>query len=129
MTLTDPRSYASPEAMWMKHFVRRRAQELGPLVTEEVLAELAADPKGQISDQSDALAQVMNFVRTETPMVGRAFVFVEASGESYRLAWMRGTSGPDLDGPTFATEGEAIVAVVSDRLGALGIRHGVGGEQ
>ena len=122
MTLTDPRSYPSREPVWMEHFRRRRRSELRPLVTESLLAELHGNPTGLSGDHSDALAQVLNFVKGETPMWRRAFVYVEAPHEAYRVAWMQGQGVPaDVDGPVFSSEADAVVAVMKDRLRALGM--------
>lgn len=106
----------------MDHFRRRRIAELAPLVTDTVLAELARDPKGIRYDHSDALTQILNFIRNETPMPGRAFVYVEAPHSAYRVARMQGRgAAPRLDGPLFATEAEAVTAVILERLQVLGL--------
>lgn len=122
MTLQDPRAYPSREQMWLRHFTRRRLSELAPLVTETILQELARNPKGLEGDQSDALSQILNFLRNETPMRGRAFVYVQAPGRAYRLARLRGRGvPPDLEGPSFETEAAAVVAVMIDRLRTFGL--------
>ena len=122
MTLKDPRAYRSREFIWMDKFRRRRVAELSPHVTEALLAELSDDPKGSRGDHSDELSQVINFVRNEAPMAGRAFVYVEEPNRSYRLARMRGRGkAPDLDGPSFASEAEAVAAVIIERLEVLGL--------
>lgn len=121
MVLSDPQAHPSREPIWHAEFRRRRARDLEPLVTAELLAELLANPIGLAGDQSEDLGQVLNFLRAEAPMDGRAFVYVEIPGERYRVARLRGLgTEPEFDGPVFASEAEAIAAVAGERLNALG---------
>ena len=123
MTLTDPHHYPSREGMWMGHFRQRRASSLSTVVTDELLEEFRSDPRGAHHNHSETLSEVLNFARGEAPMLGRAFVYAETPGSSYRLARMQGRGlAPELDGPMFPTEADAVVAVVAERLRALDVR-------
>lgn len=102
-------------------FIRRRVAELRSRVGTELVAEFERNPIGLNGDQSADLAELLNFLRAETPMQGRAFVYVERPGEAYRLARFQEFGRPPTLGPTFRTEAEAAAAVIRDRLQALGI--------
>lgn len=124
MSLKDPRAYPMREFAFFEHFTRRRVAALSSLVTPAVLDELERNPKGQKGDQSDALSQVLNFVRANAPMKGRPYVHVEEPHRAYRLARMRGRGrAPELvpEGPRYATEEEAVAAAIRDRLQIFGL--------
>lgn len=122
MALSDPRRYAPRETIWHEVFVRRRAAQLAPLVTPERLEDLRDNPREEHGDHDGVLSEIVNFVRGEAPMQARPFVFVDEPGRRYRLARMNGRGEPaDVDGPLFATEQDAIIAVVRERLRTLGI--------
>lgn len=90
------------------------------LVTPELIAEHAANPLGQ---HSDALERVLSYFRRQ-PLPGKYIVIATKPWQEYALGVLSGVRGQPamlLDGPTFASEEEALHGVflrrVQDLLG------------
>jgi hypothetical protein len=97
---------------------KRMRESLGPLVTDELIAEHARNPHGQ---HSDALERVLNYLR-RAPQQGKYAVLCVNPYREYRivvLAGARGQGARFLDDRKFPTEKEALHAVFLERLKEL----------
>jgi len=103
-------------------FDRGARQRTAALLTEEVIAEHAANPSGP---HGDALQRVLRYFR-RAPIPGKFVIVAVRPWAEYRIAALTGVRGqaPTVlaDGP-YATEAEAMHAVFLKRVTAL--RHGV----
>jgi hypothetical protein len=92
------------------------------LLSEEIIAEHAANPAGP---HSDALQRVLRYLR-RAPVQGKYLIVAVRPWAEYRIAALTGVRGqaPTVlgDGP-YATEAEAMHAVFLKRVDAL--RDGV----
>lgn len=122
MPLHNPNGYADKTADFMAFFAESKRRELRPLVTPELLAEHAEDPRGDRSPHSAALQDILNYLHA-LPIDGKSFAYAEVPYQRYRLGLLRGRgNAPSLDDPrVFATEREAVHAVFLQRLVALGL--------
>ena len=122
MPIRDPSKYRDKTGDWMAFYTKTRCRELQPLVTDALLAEHAEDPRGIETRHSAALQDVLNFVHA-LPTDGKSFAYAEAPYRKYRLGILRGRGVfpsifPDRE---FATEREAVHAVLLQRLESLGL--------
>ena len=106
----------------MAFFADARREALKPMITPALLAEHAEDPRGDRSQHSTALQEVLNYLHG-LPTDGKSFAYAEVPYARYRLGILRGRGkAPDLSDPrVFATEQEAVHAVFVQRLTMLGL--------
>ena len=98
MTFHSTDLFRDREADWGAVFNAQRRERLKPLITEELLSEHAADPRGLRHHHSAALQEVLNFLRS-MPMEGLPIVYVEKPYARYRIATLKGSGKmPELDG-------------------------------
>jgi hypothetical protein len=99
-------------------FDRRARERTLDLITDEVVAEHAADPAGP---HSDGLQRVLRYFR-RAPVPGKYVVVAVRPWQEYRIGALSGVHGeaPDVldDGP-YATEEEAMHAVFLRRVDEL----------
>ena len=122
MPLCSPNDYEDKNAHWMAFFADARREALKPMITPALLAEHAEDPRGDRSQHSTALQEVLNYLHG-LPTDGKSFAYAEVPYARYRLGILRGRGkAPDLSDPrVFATEQEAVHAVFVQRLTMLGL--------
>ncbi|MEQ8660044.1 MAG: hypothetical protein RLW62_04445 [Gammaproteobacteria bacterium] len=127
MPIVDPLRYRDKTVAWWEFFLRRRAAELAPLVTAEVLAEHLADPRGERQPHSHALRQGLDFIHNQ-PTDGKSFAYAATPYAEYRLGVMhaRGDAPTIVADPTYASEREAVHAVFLERLHRLGLLPAAG---
>lgn len=103
---------------YYQRFDRRQRAELRALVTDEVVAEHRANPTGAKGPQSEPLRRLLNYFR-RMPQAGKYVVVAVRRWEEYRLGRLSGVRGiapTVLEGPSFATEDEALHAVFEARV-------------
>ena len=122
MPLRTPADYEDKNGHWMAFFAKARHEALKPLVTPALLAEHAEDPRGDRSQHSAALQEVLNYLHG-LPTDGKSFAYAEVPYARYRLGVLKGRGkAPDLSDPrVFATEQEAVHAAFLQRLVVLGL--------
>jgi branched-chain amino acid transport system permease protein len=102
-------------------FDAKLRERITSLVTPELIAEHAERPLGQ---HSDALERVLSYFRRQ-PQAGKYIIVATKPWEEYRIGVLSGVRGEPatiLDGPTFASEDEALHGIflrrIDDLLGA-----------
>jgi branched-chain amino acid transport system permease protein len=102
-------------------FDAKLRERIKSLVTPELIAEHAERPLGQ---HSDALERVLSYFRRQ-PQAGKYIIVATKPWEEYRIGVLSGVRGEPatiLDGPTFASEDEALHGIflrrIDDLLGA-----------
>jgi len=99
-------------------FDRRARERTAALVTDEVVAEHAADPAGP---HSDALQRVLRYLR-RAPVPGKHVIVAVQPWVEYRIAVLSGVPGQAptvLDDGPWPTEQEAMHAVFLKRVADL----------
>lgn len=103
---------------YYERFDRRQRAELRTLVSDGLIAEHRANPTGAKGPQSEPLRRLLNYFR-RMPQAGKYVVVAVRRWEEYRLGRLSGARGVAptvLDGPSFATEDEALHAVFEARV-------------
>lgn len=122
MPLKEPTRYRDKTMDWMAFFAEARASALRPLITRELLAEHAEDPRGEDTPHSQALQAVLNYLHN-MPTDGKSFAYAELPYQRYRVGVMqaRGMSPVFQEDRVYASEREAVHAVFLQRLKAHGL--------
>ena len=116
MGVSAPSDHPDKALLWNDEFERRRREEIGSLLTEELIAEHEANPLGYRKFHSPALQRVLNYFRAQ-PILGKYFVYASEPWRRYRIAMVteRGEPPKILDEPVFASEEEAMHGVFLKR--------------
>ncbi len=103
-------------------FLERRRAELRPLITDELIEEHHNNPRGLHGHHSNALQEVLNFLRM-MPVAGEPFVFVAEPHRRYLVGTLSGRGQDPAIDPNrcFDNETEAVHAVFLDRLKHFGL--------
>lgn len=122
MPLKDPTRYQDKTLDWTAFFAEARRSVLRPLITPELIAEHAEDPRGEDTPHSQALQDVLNYLHN-IPTDGKSFAYAERPFKRYRVGVMqaRGTGPVFPDDRVYLSEREAVHAVFMQRLKALGL--------
>jgi branched-chain amino acid transport system permease protein len=118
MPLSDPTKYVDKSEDWMDKFRQLRAEQLLPLVTDELVEAHRRNPRGPHCHE---LNLVLNFVRGPAyPMDDKPFVYLKQPYDEYGLAQMTGRGLPAkiIDDELFTSETEAIHGAFLQRLRA-----------
>jgi branched-chain amino acid transport system permease protein len=120
MGVSQPSDYPDRSEAWLAEFARRRREEIRHLLTDEVVAEHAANPLGYRRFHTAGLQHVLNYFRSQ-PVLGKYFVYASVPWREYRIAAVseRGERALILDEPVFATEEEAMHGVFLRRVDEL----------
>ena len=93
----------------------KQRERIKALVTDELIAEHAAKPLGQHSDQ---LERILQYFRPQ-PQAGKYIIVATKPWQEYRIGVLSGVRGEPaeiLDGETFASEEEAMHGIFLRRL-------------
>lgn len=99
-------------------FDAKLRERIKALLTPELIAEHAARPLGQ---HADALERVLAYFRRQ-PQAGKYVVIATKPWQEYAIGVLSGVRGQPatiLDGPTFASEAEALHGVFLRRIDDL----------
>jgi hypothetical protein len=99
-------------------FDAKLRERIRALVTPELITEHAAKPLGQ---HSDSLERVLNYFRRQ-PQAGKYIIVATKPWEEYRIGVLSGVRGEPatiLDGPSFASEDEALHGIFLRRIDDL----------
>ena len=124
MALSDPAKYPDKSADFLAMWHRMRGAEVRALVTDEVIAEHAANPECDLGHQSGELVQVLNYLRM-APTPGKDFGYMTTPFQEYRIGLIsvRGTevTFPD-DDRVYSSEHDVVQAIFLRRLARMGLR-------
>lgn len=121
MPLADPSKYVDKSEDWMQKFREIRAEQLLPIVTDDLVEAHRQNPRGPHSHE---LNLVLNFVRGPAfPMDDKPFVYMKRPYDEYGLAQMagRGTPAKVIEDELFSSETEAIHGAFLQRLRVHGL--------
>ncbi len=88
------------------------------LITDELIAEHAAQPLGQ---HSDTLERILQYFRRQ-PQAGKYIIVATKPWQEYRIGVLSGVRGEPatlLDGPTYGSEEEAMHGIFLQRVDDL----------
>lgn len=93
----------------------KQRAKIKALITDELIAEHEAKPLGQ---HSDTLERILQYFRRQ-PQAGKYIIVATKPWQEYRIGVLSGVRGEPatlLDGPTFASEEEAMHGIFLQRV-------------
>jgi hypothetical protein len=120
MPYSDPSKLRDHNTDWLNYYWKRRAGEVLKLVTSELIAEHQRNPEQWLGRHSNALHEVLNFMRYK-PILGKEYAYAIEPYKKYRLGRVveRGTKGQWIDDTIYDSEQAAIHAIFLIRLNLM----------
>ncbi|MCL2482786.1 MAG: hypothetical protein FWF43_05110 [Propionibacteriaceae bacterium] len=117
MPYSDPLQLRDHNNDWLDYYWRRRAGEVLELITPEVIAEHESNPEQLKGRHSNALHEVLNFMRYK-PTIGKEYAYAIEPYQKYRIGRVvaRGQQAEWVDDTIYSSEKAAVHAIFMIRL-------------